>query len=188
MNKYRYVMLLLSISLLSCEPEWQEPYKVYQIKSGTHGPKIPKISSLQSETLMFSAIFDESAIYTTSLEENQADINKLMGFADCNSKHHENSARFGWRWYEGQLEIHAYCYVNGERVNTIIGTVPLHEKVDYLIHLSDSQYVFQLGNEEPVIITRGNVCNIGIYYMLYPYFGGDEVAPHDINIQIQQVY
>lgn len=181
-------LTLISLVLISCEPEWEEPYKVYKISRGTHAPLIPKISSMQSETLMFNAIFDESAKYQNKLEENQQDINKLMGFSDCNSKHHNNSARFGWRWFEDQLEIHAYCYVNGDRIVQYIGTVELNEKADYLLHVSDTQYTFRIKDEAPVIIDRGDVCNIGVYYMLYPYFGGDEVAPQDINIQIRTMY
>ncbi|MEO9967842.1 MAG: hypothetical protein ABJF11_18765 [Reichenbachiella sp.] len=183
-----FTLIFISFVLISCEPEWEEPYKVYKISQGTHTPLIPKVSSMQSETLMFNAIFDESAIYQNITEENQQDINKLMGFSDCNSMHHDNSARFGWRWFKDRLEIHAYCYVNGERVTAYIGTAEINEKVDYLLNVSDSQYSFQIGNEAPVIITRGDVCNIGVYYMLYPYFGGDETAPHDISIQIRTIY
>ncbi|MEO9804898.1 MAG: hypothetical protein ABJF04_16700 [Reichenbachiella sp.] len=188
MNRIALYMIIFSLAMMSCEPEWEEPYQVYKINKGTHAPLVPKISSLQSETLVFNAVFNESAIYQNALEENQQDINKLMGFADCNSKHHDNSARFGWRWFEDQLEIHAYCYVNGERVVAYIGTVELNEKVDYMLNVSDTQYTFQIEDEAPIIINRGDVCNIGVYYMLYPYFGGDETAPHDISIQIRLTY
>ncbi|SMD35982.1 hypothetical protein SAMN04488029_2640 [Reichenbachiella faecimaris] len=181
-------MLPILLSLIACEPQWEEPFKVYKIEKGTHAPVIPKIGSMQSEVLMFTAIFDESAQYKTNIEENQHDVNKLMGFSDCNSMHHDNSARFGWRWLDDQLEIHAYCYVNGERITAFIGTVDLNQKVSYTLQLTSTQYTFQINDEEPVFIKRGDLCDIGVYYMLYPYFGGNEVAPQDISIQIQLKY
>ena len=182
-----YILFTLLI-LANCEPQWEEPYKVYKIEKGTHAPIIPKVGSMQSDVLIFNAIFDESAMYQTLTEENQHDINKLMGFSDCNAIHHDNSARFGWRWLEEKLEIHAYCYVNSERITELIGTVDFNEKVNYTLQLTDNQYIFQINDEQPVFISRGDLCEIGIYYMLYPYFGGNEVAPQDISIQIQTLY
>ncbi|MEQ9006908.1 MAG: hypothetical protein RLP12_03425, partial [Ekhidna sp.] len=147
-----------------------------------------KMQSLQSKTLSFSAIFDHTAIYEAGTTENQHDIHKLMGFSDCNSTHHDNSARFGWRWLEGKLEIHAYVYVGGERITEYIGDVELNQPSDYQLQITDDHYVFYLQGYDPVRIKREAPCNKGLYYMLYPYFGGDEVAPHDILIQILTKY
>ncbi|MEP1033539.1 hypothetical protein [Ekhidna sp.] len=189
MNKLLATLLvtLLLAALFSCEPALEDPYENFVIPSGKHDNGW-KMQSLQSKTLSFSAIFNQSAIYETQTQENQHDINKLMGFADCNSNHHQNSARFGWRWLEGKLEIHAYAYVNGERRTELIGIVDLDQAFDYQLQLTNDHYVFYLQGYDLVKIERNAPCTRGLYYMLYPYFGGDETAPHDILIQVLTKY
>ncbi|MFT4737440.1 MAG: hypothetical protein ACJAZM_000334 [Cyclobacteriaceae bacterium] len=121
----------LSLFLLTaCQLERIGPFEVYAIEEGTHGG-FGKIQSLITDEVNFVAIFDESAIYTSVLEENQYDVNKLLGFSDCNSQHHEHSARFGWRWLDDDLEILAYCYVSGERIVEYVGSVDLNQNGTY---------------------------------------------------------
>ncbi|MFY0608130.1 MAG: hypothetical protein JXR10_15530 [Cyclobacteriaceae bacterium] len=171
------------VFITSCEPKFEEPYTIYTIPKGTHGQSL-RIETLQKDEMVFKVVFDESAIYETADPVNQHDLNKLAGFADCNSHHHENSARFGWRWLDGQLEIHAYVYHSGIRTSGFMGMVGINQAHDYRISLEDNSYVFQLDNLTEVRITRENNCNMGVYYKLWPYFGGDEVSPHDIKIKI----
>ena len=111
-----------------------------------------------------------------------------MGFSDCNSLHHENSARFAWQWYGGKLEIFAYCYVNGARIEQYIGTVAIGKKNKYTVRCLAGYYEFKLNNQEIVKIERGTTCDKGFYYMLWPYFGGAIPAPHDITVLIERVY
>lgn len=181
------IVTLLVVTLLSCEPEYAEPYERFVIPQGAHSSGI-KAQSLQSNTLRFTAVFDESAIYQTQLTDNQYDINKLMGFADCNAHHHENSARFGWRWLDDQLEIHSYTYTDGARASTLLGTVPLNEPNAFEIAIEGNYYLFYLNHHLKEKVARGQTCNRGLYYMLFPYFGGDEAAPHDILIQAKTHY
>lgn len=182
-----YLVATLFIMIASCEPELNQPFETYLIKEGNHGTT-PSVQFLQSTKLEFSAIFDESAMYISQDPINQHDVNKLLGFADCNVHHHTNSARFGWRWLENKLEILAYCYKNKERIVESIGHVDLNEPYDYSITLLPNQYLFHLEGFPEVTIPRETKCDIGAYYMLFPYFGGDEVAPQDIQIKILTKY
>lgn len=178
---------LASLIIAGCEPE-AELVRTFTIPSGDHY-STPRLSeSLQSNTLQFYARFDESAVYDFHDAAMQTNVNKLLGFADCNSLHHQNSARFGWRWNNNQLEITAYCYVNSQRVEAFIGTVALNEYNYYEIELTRDAYVFRLNNLEPVFIQRGTTCDTGIYYKLWPYFGGTLAAPHDVHIDIKSIY
>ncbi len=107
-----------------------------------------------------------------------------MGFSDCNSLHHQNSARFAWQWFNDRLEIYAYCYVNSIRMENFIGTVNLNEENLYEIILTDNEYVFYMNGQRITAIKRGDVCSKGVYYMLYPYFGGSIPAPHNVRIDV----
>lgn len=181
------ILLISCLSLLvfvSCEPE-ADLYRHFTIQKGDHFANPRVVESLQASRLVFEAKFDESSVYHFEEEGFQDSKNKLLGFSDCNSMHHENSARFAWQWYNEQLEIYAYCYVNGLRVEEFIGVVNLYETNRYEIEITSEQYVFRLNNGEPHYIQRGNVCNSGLYYMCWPYFGGTLPAPHDVRIAIK---
>lgn len=167
-----------------CEPE-EEPIRMFVTRKGEHYAHPRVVESLQSRTLAFDAMFNKTAIYDFGDPALQSNKNKLLGFSDCNSLHHENSARFAWQWFNERLEIYAYCYANGERLEKFVGVVELNEYNHYRIDIREDRYVFTLNNESQVYIKRGNTCERGIYYKLWPYFGGHVPAPHDIQIFIR---
>jgi hypothetical protein len=161
-------------------------FKVYTIQSGAHYSDQNTPATFNGKSsLAFDVVFDSSAIYATQNPENQYDINKLYGFSDCGTPHQENSARFGWGWVNNQLQLHAYCYVNGERISQLIGSVPFHTVQHCKISVSGNTYVFQLNNSTVTMKRHCNSSNID-GYRLYPYFGGDETAPHKISIKIKE--
>ena len=84
------------------------------------------------------------------------------------------------------MEIHAYVYTNGERQSEYIGKVDLNRSYHYELAIHKDYYVFNLEGVDPIFIARTSNCNRGFYYMLFPYFGGNETAPHDILIRIRQ--
>lgn len=187
------LMALLSAFLMCCEdvaptaaesipPTQQSQAIQYLIPRGEHNA-IQDYQSFATARLSFQAKFDSSAIYSTRDPQNQLDTNKLMGIADCGTHHHTNSARFGWRWFRGSLEIWAYCYVNGERSSLYLGTVPLGEYHSYRIRFEDGAYVFRLDQQQEVVMGR-SCMGAAKGYKLFPYFGGDEPAPHDISVWV----
>lgn len=156
----------------------------YTIKKGQHSTS-NKMAPLAVTKMAFKVTFDSSAIYKTKNPENQADINKLYGLSDCSSHHHQNSARFGWRWFNGQLEIHAYGYSAGKRSFTFITSVELNEENTYTLELTENEYIFKVKDK---VISMERACSgTSTGYKLYPYFGGDEKAPHNITITIEDL-
>lgn len=180
--------LFASIALLvtlGCEPD-ADLVRTFVTQKGEHYAHPRVVQSLQSRTLEFDAMFNETAIYDFGDPALQSNKNKLLGFADCNSLHHENSARFAWQWFNERLEIYAYGYANGERIEKFVGVVTLNEYNHYRIEIIEDRYVFILNDEPPVYIKRGNTCERGVYYMLWPYFGGHIPAPHNVQIFIRE--
>jgi len=135
----------------------------------------------------FQAIFDSSCIYTSADPANQADINKLYGFSDLSSHHHQNSARFGWNWQGGKLRIYGYCYMMGIRQSTEICTVSLNEPHTFSIELRAGQYFFSVDNKYFTLMERAAQEPYAHGYGLLPYFGGDEPAPHEVRIKIREL-
>ncbi|MEJ8756611.1 hypothetical protein WG947_06370 [Pontibacter sp. H259] len=191
-RKWRLIAVLSCFVVSACKTDSVTPFTpqpeqqsiVYTIKKGQHDTNSPFVMRSIS-ALQFEVTFDTSAIYETAVKANQADINKLYGISDCFTDHHTNSARFGWRWYNNQLEIHAYTYLNKQRHSKLVGAVELNKAYTYEILLQDNKYKFILNGN---VVELPRHCNgKGEGYQLYPYFGGDEVAPHDITIAIKEL-
>jgi hypothetical protein len=156
--------------------------ELYTIAEGQHSCDKSAFVTEDFDTLAFNAKFDSSAIYKTTLANNQADINKLYGLSDCGSLHQVNSARFGWRWYNNHLEIWAYTYNDSVRDYKLVGTVSFNEFNSYKIIFAEEKYIFLL-NDKRIEMPR-HCSETARGYKLYPYFGGDETAPHSIRIWI----
>lgn len=138
------------------------------------------------DSLSFVVKFDSSAIYQTSNATNQDDINKLIGFSDNNATHQQYSARFGWRWSKNALRLFGYIYNNGVRSAKEISTVNIGRENSCSIKVSGNNYVFTV-NGKSQTMPRGSKTVKAEGYKLFPYFGGDEMAPHTIEIWIKEL-
>lgn len=189
---------ILLISASSCKKETSQiptsptpilnPYKDYSTYTIQKGKNYCDSNTYEIingvKAIDFLVVFDSSCIYTTADPNNQLDINKLMGFSDCHTHHQANSARFGWNWMEGKLYLYAYCYNNSVRSYKTLTTVPLNTAQHLRIYPSGNNYIFQVNGEND---TMPRFCSGDVIsgYKLLPYFGGDEPAPHTINIKIK---
>lgn len=142
--------------------------------------------AVKYDQLSFIVKFDSSSIYQTINPENQNDINKLFGFSDNNAANHEYSARFGWRWSNNALRLFGYIYNNSVMTNKELGTAAIGAENNCSIKVSDSTYIFTL-NSKSVTMPRASKTAKAEGYKLYPYFGGDEMAPHTIMIWIKEL-
>ncbi|KYG80222.1 hypothetical protein [Roseivirga echinicomitans] len=179
----------------SCSDIYEQKEVEYLLPKGQHMSKrlggFPndKSGTLKSDVLDFTARFDESVRYDLG-NRNQDDINKLFGFSDCNSLHHENSVRFGWRYslVKDMVEIFSYAYTNGVVGYHHMGDIAIRETAHYQIQIVGDKFYLLLNGEMKQEVERGTNCEVGLYYKLYPYFGGDEPAPHDISIYIKEIF
>lgn len=146
--------------------------------------------NLKKKTIVYSrrVNFTNSCVY--KLSENYDQVNKLFGFSE--GYHHWNSARFGWRCTDGEnIELLAYCYVNGKRVIQPLLKCKPGTWVFCNIQNKDSEYVFKTFNEKGKLATariekEAKKSIYGLFklfiYNLYPYFGGKIPAPRNMNI------
>lgn len=171
------------IDTISAEPEWVN----YHIDSGAHYNSLRSFELFPYDSLVFDFSFDSTAIYATSSTSNQADWNKLMGFSDCQSHHQTNSVRLVWRYTPGLgIEIGEYFYQGGERSYSALTAINIGDTINAAIYISHQQYHLRVGEKE---FSRSRKCNNRqSSYWLYPYFGGDEPSPHDINIYVRHIF
>ena len=160
-------------------------FKEYFIPKGSNYSRQNEYHAFRGPELSFAAIFDSSAIYQTVDPVNQADINKLYGVSDGNTHHQDNSARFGWNWNGKEIQLYAYCYAGSVREYKYIGTTEIGQAHSYSIRVDNSQYIFQFDNKIEYM-HREITDSVLNGYSLYPYFGGDETAPHDVRIYLKE--
>jgi hypothetical protein len=160
-------------------------YIQYTIQKGQQYCDKSIFVPVKCNLLSFKVKFDSSAIYKTVADSNQSDINKLYGFSDNNAAHHEYSARFGWRWSDNALRLFAYDYNNSVMSFKELGTVQIGVENTCSIKVLGNEYVFTLNGIETKM-PRASTTTLAEGYKLFPYFGGNELAPHNISIWIEE--
>lgn len=185
----KIICLFLVMGLLGCnetiDVDPETGFEIFTISQGQHS-SIVRTEPFEGSGIQVTILFDESAVYTLQAANNQADINKLVGFSDCNQHHQSESARFGWRWFEDELQILAYVYAQGNLTWELMGAIALNEEVSLTINIEQDRYLFSGDGLETVSVTRTANCATGENYWLWPYFGGDESAPHNVKIQMKR--
>lgn len=167
-------------------------FRKFTIKQGAHYCDQNALSHVSGTSMNFVAKFDSTAIYPAVITDyNHAyDVNKLWGFSEGFSNQY-NSARIGWRWLNGQLQLFAYVYVKGTLLRDpisydppFIKSVNIGSEVNCSIAVSGSKYIFTV---DGVVVqtARGTTSSTYSGYQQYPYFGGTLTAPHLINIYIK---
>lgn len=159
--------------------------KEYIIKEGKHRSGIYFRPHLSCKSLDYTVNFNSNCIYDLG-NVNQLDVNKLIGISY--GLHHTNSARFGWNAVGKQIELWAYCYVNKKRIFVSLGKIDTEKDYNLKLTVTDSSYIFSVFSKDSMIghtvINKSATISFGYY--LFPYFGGDEVAPHLMSLTLSR--
>lgn len=179
-------LLLFAAGFISCQKleitEDLDGFVVYTIKKGEHSVG-SSVSFRAGNYIECLGVLTESCVYTID-STNQCDINKLFGLSDSLS-HLDHSARFGWRYYNNQLEILAYVRRGSNFYFEILGTVNPGDVEKYKIEILNDVYRFTF--KDSVFDMPRTSKYTGPRYTLYPYFGGNIKAPHDITIKLKRI-
>lgn len=163
---------------------------LYFIPKGNHYPANPIIIKFTSRrSASWQTYFYPDTEYTTVDPKNSIDINKLAGFSDCFSlSHHQNSARFGWFWDKDkkQMQLWAYTYVKGVRQSAYLKHLDLARIYSMSIQVDGGNYIFYVDGKQ-LRMPRGCSGYWAWGYELTPFFGGDESAPHNMNIWLRNI-
>lgn len=163
---------------------------IFRIPRGKHRARPLRFGFWwNKKSITRDVIFTESCRYDLR-NDDQFDINKLYGIGYLPGGHHKDSARFGWRYWtdRGEIELSAYCYINGQRVIKHICFCGIGKTYRLQLRLLHSAYFFIcLSDEfnETVDVPYTHRKKIG--YRLGAYFGGNQKAPHEIKIELKKV-
>ena len=159
---------------------------IFTINKGSHFSnnllyKVLNFLNFKSK-ITCEVIFDHSCKYDLGTTD-QLDINKLIGFS-C-GYHHNNSARFGWRYSQGKIELFSYCYISGQRIYKKICDADINQPIKMELVDNGNCYLYRVFVDNRTYISKVDKNNsFSIGYKLWPYFGGNCKAPHTINISI----
>jgi hypothetical protein len=145
--------------------------------------------------IRFKAKFDASCVYDLPDSEktdynHDYDINKLYGFATTYNLHNQ-SARIGWRCLDDKtIQILTYTYNDHVRIpETVLGTVNVGEEFECAIEDLETSYAFTFKYNGKTVVARTpkQPDKVLFKFILYPYFGGNFPAPHDMHIYVERL-
>ena len=180
------ILLVLFLILFSCKKEIDDlGFRTYTIPQGEHSSG-NFINHPVNSKITFDFMLDESAIYESEIEENQHDVNKIYGFSDFGVRHQKYSIRLGWRYIDNKIELCWLRHEEGRHSSSTIRTIEPNEIYNATINITTFYYQIEIEGDTTLVRRRpeGNWGIVRRYY-LYPYFGGNEYAPHDITIKIR---
>jgi hypothetical protein len=162
---------------------------IFRIPAGKHRARPLRLGLWWNKTSITCDVqFTETCRYDLG-NTDQYDINKLIGIGYLPG-HHKDSARFGWRYWadRNQIELWAYCYVNGQREIKQICFCEIGKIYRIQLRLLRGAYFFICLAEnfnETVDVPFTHSKKLG--YRLGTYFGGNQKAPHEIKIQLSKL-
>tara|TARA_R100000541_G_scaffold41311_3_gene48759 strand:- start:21314 stop:21865 length:552 start_codon:yes stop_codon:yes gene_type:complete len=180
-------LILLLLICTSCGKDKDDlGFRTYIIPEGEHRSGT-YFNHPTNSRINFQFILDDSAIYESEIPENQSDVNKIYGVSDFGKSHQKYSIRLGWRYLNNEIELCWLRHAEGVHTSGKIKNIDINTIYDVTIDIQTFYYIIVIDNDTTEVRRRpqGNWGLIRRYY-LYPYFGGNEFAPHDITIQIKE--
>jgi len=153
----------------------------YIIKKNRHfGWHWFKLFFKKESILKHDVTFTQSCLYKFG-DVDDFDINKLFGRSF--GMHHKNSVRFGWRPDKNKIVIYSYTYRNSVREYKELTTCDVGKSYTFQITCKDDLALMQVSCSSYKIRYGATLEKGGNFgYKLYPFFGGNKAAPHDVTI------
>jgi hypothetical protein len=84
------------------------------------------------------------------------------------------------------MEIYSYVYESGERKWKYLSHVELEEQCKMSITDQEESWVFTINQDwgSPIETTISKKCKFTWGIKLWPFFGGNNPAPHDMDIEM----
>ena len=170
------------------------------IKKGKHRSRFTPYFLWNTKIIEGRLSFSDSCWYN----DNDEHINKLVGLYWNGI--HDTSIRIGWNTsdkVEGRIRLFFYCYVHGKRVVESWGKLEPKMIMLPIKHKTKNiEYRFQMGYDNSgkflfikICDKHWNEINRFQYVqelklskfggLCFPYFGGKEKAPHNMNVEVQ---
>jgi hypothetical protein len=168
--------------------------RFYLIKKGNHYASMSIFEKLGAigwniRTLSMRFIFRNECWWSPPRNTDDHDLNKLAGIG-FGTNHHNNSVRLAWVpdfANPGMINVYGYTYdekKEGQKHTSVfIKSVHVQEPVTGKIESREGKYFITV---KDVTVTMDNVkSDPNLCLRLFPYFGGNNTAPHDMVIELE---
>ena len=167
--------------------------RFYEIKKGSHYASMSifeKIGAIgwKIKNLSIRFIFREACWWSPARNTDDLDQNKLAGIG-FGTNHHNNSVRLTWVPdfdRPGMINVYGYTYDDkkeGQKFTiAFIRAVRVLEPVNARIESRDGAYFITV--QDVTVRMENNKTDPNLCFRLFPYFGGNNTAPHDMVIEL----
>jgi hypothetical protein len=169
--------------------------KTYTIKKGSHyakGTFWDKFTAIGFNRKILNATFcfSQSCWWAPPRNNDDLDLNKLCGIG-YGLNHHKNSVRLAWVPdfnQPGKIKIFGYTYDESSagHKSQFIKTVQAGSVCNGRIVNNGANY--QMSVDGTMITMENKSGDPGLCFGLFPYFGGNNTAPHDMDIELETRY
>jgi hypothetical protein len=168
--------------------------RFYLIKKGNHYASMSifeKIGGIgwNIRTLSMRFVFRQECWWAPARNQDDYDLNKLAGIG-FGTNHHNNSVRLAWVpdfENQGMIKVFGYTYDEkkvGQKFSmTFIKSVHVLDTITGKIESRDGNYYITV-NEVTIQMENVN-SDPNLCFRLFPYFGGNNTAPHDMVIELE---
>lgn len=163
----------------------------YTIKEGKHYASGFNFGRHKfSKEVTYKFVLGPECYYQKEQLNDKTGINKVGGFG-IGLNHHENSVRIGWQpdfeREDTSIKIYVYLYNNGVRYDYYISNIYTCEvhKIKFSFTELCNQLIVEVNSQPFYIPEHYFPAKDGL--KLFPYFGGNSTAPHDMKIYFERL-
>jgi hypothetical protein len=160
---------------------------MYTIKKGKHSSGF-HFGFTFKKNVSFDVCFSNNCLYKPFPLPDTKDINKLCGVSTT-LFHHKQSGRIGWRCVDesGKIELVTYSYDSWKRdISDQQVLCKVKPNIWFNVKIEDFethyQYTVNYLGKSYINNDHKKYDWLPIKYLLYPYFGGNNVVPHEMHI------
>lgn len=134
--------------------------------------------------LRFTVWMHNSCLYEIHGSDRD-DINKLYGYSE--GDHRQNSIRIGWRGIDNFIEYFVYWTIDGIDYSKSLGRFDPEELHTFDIRQTKDLYIVRFNGVDRLVPRGQNIKHGWFSYILRPYFGGNQTAPKNMYIEINEL-
>lgn len=155
----------------------------YVFKKGRHFAwHFFKFYFKNSGTIEHRVKFSKNCLYSFGTIDD-FDVNKLFGRSF--GYHHTNSIRFGWRSDGKNIIIYAYNYKDGVRHIKELCKCIVNKEYTFKMKYSPKDVLLEISSKDWTTKYAMDInAKRKFGYKLYPYFGGNRTAPHEMIVEL----
>lgn len=163
----------------------------FRIKQGRHYSTllnsiwVPKLRfNHYNKSVKFISTFDIKSLVASS-NRDSLDINKLFGYSE--GYHMKNSNRIGWRSLNGKIQLFLFIHRDNQFAYKPIGSYNIDTPLELELWHDQYSYYGKCGNDLVRLSRNEFLADKLPSYALKPYFGGDNKALVDMDINIKLI-